>query len=57
MKKQFSKNMMKMQLSEGRLDGASKDKWEKKAMSCLPLVTRAKYVQMIEDICRLFVEE
>ena len=46
-----------MQLSEGRLDGASKDKWEKKAMSCLPLVTRAKYVQMIEDICRLFVEE
>ena len=29
-KKQFSKNMMEMQLSEGRLDGASKNKWEKK---------------------------
>jgi len=48
---------MEMQLSEGRLDGASKNKWEKRHANAYPLVTRAKYVQMTEDTCRLLVVE
>ena len=55
-KKQFSKNMMEVQLWEGRLDGASKNKCEKTRYA-YPLVIRAKYVEMTEDTCKLFAGE